>query len=271
MVNAAKKACDINVASFFFMKLLPPKNGTPAVEKKTDKKGRTYLTLHVRDCAGGGTYICNVFNNNGLADKVLSLNGGKGLSEDDTFLVTGSFSAYGSGMEIKKALRATTIIRYDSASIPFSGIAGDGNDISYSRMRVRPISQTGEAVFRFTTKQGNTAVKFCVQEDSSTGTNTAFTCIAFGHVAEKVIGLRLLGGDFISVRGSLHKMSANGRELFKITETPMIISRTKSMAERKEERLRQKAEGMKVEEKQPEPVTLSGNIPASTLGGRSFG
>jgi len=77
MAQANGTGDNYNVASFFMLKLLPPQNGTPAIEQKTDKKGRMYLVLHVRDCAGGGTYICNVFNNTGLADRVLSLNGGK--------------------------------------------------------------------------------------------------------------------------------------------------------------------------------------------------
>lgn len=269
MAYAAKKTGDINVASFFFLKLLPPKNGTPAVEKKTDKKGRVYLVLHVRDCTGGGTYICNVFNNNGLADKVLALNGGKGLLESDTFLVTGSFSSYGSGSNVKKALRAANLISYGTTPAPF-GIAGGGNDVAYSKMRIMAVSSAGEAVFRFSTKQGQTAVKFCIKEDTGTESNYSYACIAFGHVAEKIIGLRLYAGDLISVRGSLVRLATDNRELFKITETPVVISRAKDKEEQKKE---QQTPGNKkpVMQQPAGSVILQNTVRKSSLGGRSFG
>lgn len=270
MAYVAKKTGDSNVASFFFLKLLPPKNGTPAVEKKTDKKGRIYLVLHVRDCDGGGTYICNVFNSTGLADRVLSLNGGKGLTEDEMFCVTGSFSSYGTGPNVKKALRVSSIVSYGAMPLSSFQRTGGGNDVTYSRMKVMAVSSTGEAVFRFTTKQGNPAVKFCIKEDTGTESNISFACIAFGHVAEKIIGLRLYAGDCISVRGNLVRLVNDNRELYRITETPIVVSREKAKEEKKKD---QQTSGAKkaVIQQPADSVMLQDSIKSSSLGGRSFG
>jgi len=43
MVQANGTGDNYNVASFFMLKLLPPQNGTPAIEQKTDKKGGCIL------------------------------------------------------------------------------------------------------------------------------------------------------------------------------------------------------------------------------------
>lgn len=259
MAQANGTGDNYNVASFFMLKLLPPKNGTPAIERKTDKKGRTYLVLHVRDCAGGGTYVCNVFNNTGLADRVLSLNGGKGLQEDEMFLATGSFSSYVSGGETKKALRVTSLVSYGT-NISFSGIAGDGNDVIYNNVRVCAVSQTGEVIQRFTTKQHNAGIRFCVCENTKEAAGISYACIAFGYIAEKIAAQRYANGDVLSVRGSLRRL-ADGREIFKVTDIPTVLERKKVPRQEKKE------ESGTI----PPANVLTDNIPHSSLGGRHFG
>lgn len=260
MAQANRTGDNYNVASFFMLKLLPPKNGTPAIEQKTDKKGRMYLVLHVRDCAGGGTYICNVFNNTGLADRVLSLNGGKGLQEDEMFLATGSFSSYVSQGETKKALRVTSLVSYGT-NIPVSGIAGDGNDIIYSNVRVCAVSQTGEVIGRFTTKQHNSGVRFCVCENTKEAAGISYACIAFGYIADKIAAQRYAAGDILSVRGSLRRLT-DGREIFKVTDIPTVISRKETASAEQ-----------KVESNGAIPATniLTDGVPCSSLGSRHFG
>lgn len=263
MAQRKEAGDNYNVASFFMLKLLPPKNGTPALEKKTDKKGRTYLVLHVRDCAGGGTYICNVFNNTGLADRVLAMNNGRGLQEGEMFLATGSFSSYQSGGSTKKALRVTTLISYGEGMKFQPGcIAGDGNDVMYNGVCVRAASQTGEVLGRFTTKQHNSGVRFCVRENTTDSASASFACIAFGHVAEKIAAQRYAEGDILSVRGSLRRL-ADGREVFKMADVPTVI--------------RRKNEDPKADdEEQEKETTPPSNILAdaaahSSLGSRHFG
>lgn len=253
----SKDAGDFNVASFFCLKLLYPKNGTPAVEKKTDKKGRPYLVLHVRDCAGKGTYVCTAFNTYGLADRILALNDGQGLLADEVFLATGRFYSYESDGAIKHSIRLTSLISYGCS--PTFGFAGDGNDVLYSKLKVVPLNQTGEPMKRFSTRQGAAGVRFCLQETTENCARFTYSCIAFGHMAETILAQRLAVGDTVTARGSLYRL-ADGRDVFKISERLTVLSRSDTVFEKP----------LKNAFAIPYINTVS-NIQSPGLGGRSFG